>query len=70
MKVAPPKVKTKDKQKGSVEYELTKANGAIYMMRNTSYNLFDEDSNSIRNVRYLQSSGRSSADILLSMRFP
>lgn len=55
MKVKSPKMKTKIKQKGSIEYELTKPNGAIYMMRNTSYNLFDEESNSIRNVRYSES---------------
>ncbi len=52
MKVASPKIRTKAKAKGSVEYELTKPNGAIYMMRNTGYNLFDKDSGEMRNVRY------------------
>ena len=52
MTVSAPKIKTKQKLKGSVEYELCKKNGAVFMMRNTSYNLFDEESNSMRNVRY------------------
>ena len=50
--MAAPKIRTKTKVKGSVEYELTRPNGAIFMMRNTSYNLYDEGSGEMRNVRY------------------
>lgn len=50
-----PKVKTVQKKKGAIEYELTRKNGAVFMMRNAAYNHFDEDSNSIRRVRYASS---------------
>ena len=50
--VATPKIRTKTKVKGNVEYELSRPNGAIFMMRNTSYNLYDEGSGEMRNVRY------------------
>lgn len=52
MTVATPKIRTKTKVKGNVEYELTRPNGAIFMMRNASYNLYDEGSGEMRNVRY------------------
>lgn len=52
MTVATPKIRTKTKVKGNVEYELSRPNGAIFMMRNTSYNLYDEGSGEMRNVRY------------------
>lgn len=52
MTVSAPKIKTKQKVKGSVEFELCKKNGAIYMMRKSSYNLYDEDTDTMRNVRY------------------
>lgn len=52
MSVSTPKIKTKIKQKGSEEYELVKPNGAIFMMRNSSYNMYDEKTNQMRNVRY------------------
>jgi hypothetical protein len=52
MSVSTPKIKTKIKQKGSEEYELVKPNGAIFMMRNSSYNMYDEKTRQMRNVRY------------------
>lgn len=36
------------------EYELLRPNGAIYLMRNVSYNLYDEKSNELKAVRYCE----------------
>lgn len=36
------------------EYRLTRPNGALFLMRNTSYNYYDEELNKVRNVRYCE----------------
>ena len=40
------------KTKDMYEYRLNRPGGAVYLMRNTTYNYYDEDLNKVRNVRY------------------
>lgn len=45
-----------------VEYEMCRPNGAIYMMRDASYNYYDEDLDSVRKARYCSSEPSIFAD--------
>ena len=40
------------KTKELYEYRMNRPSGALYLMRNTTYNYFDEEQNKVRNVRY------------------
>lgn len=44
------------------EYRLLKPNGALYLMRNTSYNYYDEELNKVRQVRYCEGESSIFAD--------
>lgn len=44
------------------EYRLNRPGGALYLMRNTAYNYFDEEQNKVRNVRYCESESSIFAD--------
>lgn len=52
----------KGKTKELYEYRLNTGGGAIFLMRNTSYDYFDEESNSVRHVRYCESEKSIFAD--------
>lgn len=45
-----------------VEYEMCRPNGAIFMMRNASYNYYDEASDQVRKARYCSSEPSIFAD--------
>ena len=50
------------KVKEVYEYRLNRPGGAVYLMRNTSYNYYDEAENRVRNVRYCRSESSIFAD--------
>ena len=54
--------KRRGKAKEMYEYRLVSPRGAVYLMRNASYNYYDEEKNVIRNVRYCSSEASIFAD--------